>query len=66
MNEIVSKYDLDQFKEYVTNIYVIFNQLNKENRDKKSDYVYLNSLRNNALYVFDKCNKLMMSAGNKK
>ena len=62
MNEIVSKHDLEQFKEYVTNIYVVFNQLNKEDRDKKTDYIYLNTLRNNALYVFDKCNKLMMAA----
>ena len=64
--EGVSKYEIEQFKEYVTNIYVIYNQLNKDERDKKTDFIYLNSLRNNALSIFDKCNKIMISLTNKK
>ena len=62
--ETISKEDLDKFKEYVTNIYVVFNQLNKENRDKKLDFIFLNTLRNNSLSIFDKCNKIMISLTN--
>lgn len=57
----ISKTEVEQFKEYVTNIFIIYNQLNKEDRDKNADYIYLNSLRNNALSIFDKCNKLMIN-----
>ncbi len=58
--DTISQNDLTQFKEYVTNIYVAFNQINKENRDKKLDFMFLNTLRNNALSIFDKCNKIMI------
>ena len=59
--EGISKTEIEQFKEYVTNIFVTYNQLNKEERDKKTDFIYLNTLRNNALSIFDKCNKLMIT-----
>ena len=55
-------------------MYIAFNNINSEkaktNRDSdiyednkeqlRSDKIFLNSLRNNALSIFDKCNQLLM------
>lgn len=72
------KEDLEQMKNYLTNMYIAFNNLNSENantnRDSdlqddilkqlNTDKIFLNSLRNNALSIFDKCNRLMMIDSN--
>lgn len=69
------KNDLEEIKNNLTNMYIAFNNLNSENavnnRDSdlqedilkqiSADKVFLNALRNNALNIFDKCNRLMMT-----
>lgn len=66
--------ELDSIKNDLTNMYIAYNNLiNKEvieNRESDNiidvknqfmnDKLFINSLRNNALQVFDICNKLLM------
>lgn len=58
--ELIQNY-IDSMKENITNIYVLYNQLSNKERDRSLDYVKLNSLRNNALEIFDKSNKSMIA-----
>jgi len=67
--------ELEELKNNLTNMYVAFNNLNNksaiDNRnsdnilDVKSqfnmDRTFINSLRNNALSIFDKCNQLLLN-----
>ena len=66
--------ELEAFKNDLTNMFISFNNLNnsdainKRNSDNivevknqfNMDKVLINSLRNNALHIFDECNKLLM------
>jgi len=67
--------EIAELKDKITAICILFKNLNaKEYRDNRDsldekvrkaqdnvDYKHLNSLRNNALAVFDKCNEMMMA-----
>jgi len=66
--------ELESFKNDLTNMYITFNNLNNKDAEKNRnsnninevknqfamDKVLINSLRNNALRIFDECNKLLM------
>ena len=66
--------ELEVIKNSLTNMYITFNNINNDNAkanrisdniiDNKNqfvtDRVFINSLRNNALEIFDECNKLLM------
>lgn len=66
--------ELNSFKNNLTNMYVIFNNLNNESSKNNriseniedirnqfiNDKVMFNSLRTNALEIFDRCNQLLM------
>ena len=65
--------EIDELKNIITNIFICYNNLTSkeasENRISEdlniykkqlnADNVYLMSIRNNALTVFDKCNQLL-------
>jgi len=67
--------DINDLKNTITNLFICYNNLiskdatnNRDSDDeliykkqKKSDNLYILSLRNNALDIFDKCNKLLMN-----
>jgi len=66
--------EINELKNSITNLFICYNNLiskdainNRESEDeliykkqKNSDNVYIVSLRNNALDIFDRCNKLLM------
>lgn len=66
--------EINELKNSITNLFICYNNLiskdainNRESEDeliykkqKNSDNVYIVSLRNNALEIFDRCNKLLM------
>lgn len=66
--------ELESFKNDLTNMYITFNNLNNKDAERNRnsnninevknqfamDKVLINSLRNNALRIFDECNKLLM------
>jgi len=68
--------ELESLKTNLTNMYIAFNNLvgqeatthrNSDNiNDVKnqfmSDKIFINSLRNNALQIFDDCNRLLMKS----
>lgn len=65
---------LESMKNDLTNMYVAFNNLNSDNAKANrssdnlvmvkgqfnADKIFINSLRNNALEIFDLCNRLLM------
>lgn len=66
--------ELETIKNDLTNMYIAFNNLNNKdainNRNSDNimdvknqfmnDKLFFNSLRNNALHIFDECNRLLM------
>ena len=66
--------ELESFKTTLTNMFITFNNINNKDAEKNrnsdnandvrnqfaTDKVLINSLRNNALRIFDECNKLLM------
>lgn len=74
-NKIQRNKDINELKNTITNLFICYNKLiskdsinNRESDDeliykkqKNLDNLYILSLRNNALDIFDKCNKLLMN-----
>ena len=68
--------ELESLKTNLTNMYIAFNNLvgqeaithrNSDNINEvknqfMSDKIFINSLRNNALQIFDNCNRLLMKS----
>lgn len=66
--------EISELKNSITNLFICYNNLiskdstnNRESDDeliykkqKTSDNLYILSLRNNALEIFDRCNKLLI------
>jgi len=66
--------EINDLKNTITNLFISYNKLiskeaidNRENDDelvykkqKNTDNIFILSLRNNALDIFDKCNRLLM------
>jgi len=73
MNKIQRNKQIEELKNNITNICLCYNKLNLksavDNRNsddifvyknqKNSDNLFLLSIRNNALEIFDKCNELL-------
>lgn len=65
---MINHTDILKLKNTLTNIVVLYNQLSKEdnqeieNNKEKNNYkrLLLLNLRNDALFIFDNCNKLLI------